>query len=100
MSQSTIVLIGRILLSVMFIMAGLTKLGDPTGNAAYFASVGLPMAGLLVWLVIALEVLGRNCHSDRFHDRTGRPIFWRCSVSLLRSWRISISATRSSRSCS
>ncbi|WP_419909824.1 DoxX family protein [Hoeflea sp.] len=57
MSQSTIVLIGRILLSVMFIMAGLTKLGDPTGNAAYFASVGLPMAGLLVWLVIALEVL-------------------------------------------
>ncbi|WP_136659584.1 DoxX family protein [Nitratireductor sp. XY-223] len=57
MSQAAIVLIGRILLSIIFIMAGLGKLGDPTGNAAYFASVGLPMASLLVWLVIALEVL-------------------------------------------
>ncbi|MEX3007127.1 DoxX family protein [Hoeflea sp. TYP-13] len=57
MSNSAIVLIGRILLSAIFIMAGLGKLADPGGNAAYFASVGLPMAGLLVWLVVALEVL-------------------------------------------
>lgn len=57
MSHSATVLIGRILLALIFVMAGLGKLGDPTGNAAYFASVGLPMAAVMVWLVIALEVL-------------------------------------------
>lgn len=56
MSHSATVLIGRILLALIFVMAGLGKLGDPTGNAAYFASVGLPMAAVMVWLVIALEV--------------------------------------------
>ncbi len=58
MSNSAAVLIGRILLSIIFIMAGLMKLGDPGGTAGYIASMGLPMAGVLVWLVIALEVLG------------------------------------------
>ncbi|MCP4315677.1 MAG: DoxX family protein [Hyphomicrobiales bacterium] len=58
MSNSTIVLIGRVLLSVMFIMAGLQKLGAPGGTAGYMTSLGLPMAGVLVWAVIALEVLG------------------------------------------
>ena len=41
----------------MFIMAGLGKFGDPAGNAAYFSSVGLPMAGALVWLVALFEVV-------------------------------------------
>jgi putative oxidoreductase len=58
MSNAAVALIGRILLSIIFIMAGLMKLGDPAGTAGYMASLGLPMAGLLVWLVIALEVLG------------------------------------------
>ena len=57
MSHSAIVLIGRVLLSVMFIMGGLAKFGDAAGNAAYFGSLGLPMAGLLVWLVGLFEVV-------------------------------------------
>lgn len=47
---------GRVLLALMFIMAGLQKLGDPAGNAAYIASGGLP--GFLIWPTIAVEVLG------------------------------------------
>ena len=57
MSNSAIVLVGRVLLSVMFIMAGLSKLGDVAGTAAYFGSVGLPMPGILVWLVGIFEVV-------------------------------------------
>lgn len=57
MSNSAIVLIGRILLAIIFIMAGLSKFGDAAGNAAYFGSVGLPMPGILVWLVAIFEVV-------------------------------------------
>ncbi|MCY6382270.1 DoxX family protein [Hoeflea prorocentri] len=57
MSHSTTVLIGRILLALIFIMAGLGKIGDPANNAAYFESLGLPMAAVMVWLVVAFEVL-------------------------------------------
>ncbi|MDA4847626.1 DoxX family protein [Hoeflea poritis] len=57
MSNSTIILIGRILLSIMFIMAGLTKLGDAAGTAAYFGALGLPMAGLMAWLVGIFELV-------------------------------------------
>ena len=58
MSNSAIVLVARVLLSVMFIMAGLQKLGAPAGTAGYMASLGVPLSGVLVWLVIALEILG------------------------------------------
>ncbi|MEM6461142.1 MAG: DoxX family protein [Pseudomonadota bacterium] len=58
MSNSAIVLVGRVLLAAIFIMAGLQKLGAVEGTAGYIASLGMPMAGILVWLVIALEVLG------------------------------------------
>lgn len=37
-----IALIGRILLSLIFILAGFGKLGDIAGTGAYMASVGLP----------------------------------------------------------
>tara|TARA_R110001599_G_scaffold85759_1_gene230165 strand:- start:83790 stop:84197 length:408 start_codon:yes stop_codon:yes gene_type:complete len=58
MSNSAILLIGRILLAIIFIMAGLMKLGSVGGTAGYMASMGVPMSGLLVWVVIAVEVLG------------------------------------------
>lgn len=49
-------LISRILLGVMFVLAGAGKLADPAGTAGYMSSVGLP--GILVWPTIALEILG------------------------------------------
>ena len=57
MSNSAIVLIARVLLSVMFILGGLSKLGDAAGTAAYFGAVGLPMPGILAWLVGIFELV-------------------------------------------
>ncbi|MEM9104732.1 MAG: DoxX family protein [Pseudomonadota bacterium] len=57
MSNSAIVLIARVLLSIIFIMGGLGKLGDAAGTAAYFDSVGLPMPGILAWLVGIFELV-------------------------------------------
>ena len=47
---------GRVLLALIFVLAGWGKLMDPAGTAGYIASGGLP--GWLVWPVIALELVG------------------------------------------
>lgn len=57
MSTSVILLIARILLSVMFIMAGLQKFGAIDGTAGYITSVGLPAGTLLAWLAAIFETL-------------------------------------------
>ena len=49
-------LVGRILISVMFLTSGLGKIGGYAGTQEYMAAVGVP--GALLPLVIALEVLG------------------------------------------
>ncbi|SRR5258708_755658 len=49
-------LAGRILLSVLFLLSGLGKIGAYAGTAAYMSSVGVPSA--LLPVVIATEVLG------------------------------------------
>jgi putative oxidoreductase len=57
MSNSVILLIGRILLSVMFIMSGLQKFGGIEGTAGYIGSVGLPAATALAWLAAIFETV-------------------------------------------
>lgn len=57
MSNDVILLIGRILLSVIFIMAGFSKFGDIAGTAGYIGSVGLPATTLLAWLAAIFELL-------------------------------------------
>ncbi len=49
-------LLGRIMLALIFILAGLGKIQDPAGTAGYMQSAGVP--GILLWPTIALEVLG------------------------------------------
>ena len=51
-----LMLVGRLLISFMFIMSGLQKIGSIEGTAGYIASVGLP--GVLVYAAIIVEVLG------------------------------------------
>jgi putative oxidoreductase len=51
-------LIGRILLTLLFFVAGYNKLMNVAGTAGYFGKIGLPMPDLLVWLVIATELVG------------------------------------------
>lgn len=49
-------LAGRIMLALIFIIAGAGKTGDPAGTAGYMQSMGVP--AILLWPTIALEVLG------------------------------------------
>lgn len=49
-------LLGRILISFMFVMAGLQKVGSIAGTQGYMESVGVP--GILIYPTILLEVFG------------------------------------------
>lgn len=51
-------LIGRILLALMFVLAGPGKLGNAAGTAAYMGSAGLPANAVLALAVGLLELLG------------------------------------------
>ena len=55
--SNALLLIGRILLSVVFIMAGLSKFGSIEGTAGYISSVGLPAGIALAWLAAIFETL-------------------------------------------
>jgi len=55
--SNAILLVARLLLSVMFIMAGLQKFGDIAGTAGYIGSVGLPAGTALAWLAAIFETL-------------------------------------------
>ena len=50
-------LIARVLLALMFLLAGLSKFGGLEGTAGYIASKGLPMAQVLAVATAALEVI-------------------------------------------
>ncbi|MCF1709990.1 DoxX family protein [Tabrizicola sp. J26] len=49
-------LVARILIGLLFVVAGVGKLGDVAGFTGYLTSGGLP--GFLAWPTIALEILG------------------------------------------
>ena len=53
-----VVVIARVLLGLMFLLAGLSKFGNLQGTAGYIASAGLPMGYVLAVATALLEVLG------------------------------------------
>ncbi len=56
--QNALALASRVLFAVLFLPAGLRKIGGFEGTAGYIASVGLPMPTMGAALAIAVEVLG------------------------------------------
>jgi putative oxidoreductase len=56
MTTSLALLLARVLLGVLFVLAGLGKLADVPGFAGSMASGGVPAA--LAWPVVLLEILG------------------------------------------
>jgi putative oxidoreductase len=68
--QTKGVVVGRILMGLLFLVSGVGMFmaeGGPTAMAGFYTMVGLPMAGILVWLVATLKVvaggmlvIGRN----------------------------------------
>ncbi|MEC5216755.1 putative oxidoreductase [Actimicrobium sp. GrIS 1.19] len=56
--QNPLALVGRILLAVIFVVSGFGKLMAIDGTVAYMTSGGVPMANLLVYAVILVELVG------------------------------------------
>jgi putative oxidoreductase len=50
--------LGRLLMSSLFLWAGIHKLTKPGGTSQYFAAVHIPAPDVAVWVVIAIEVIG------------------------------------------
>ena len=59
--------LGRVLLALMFVMAGISKISGYSGMQGYMESMGVP--GALLPLVIALEVLGGLALILGWHSR-------------------------------
>ena len=49
-------IVGRVLLALIFVLAGVGKMSNPSGTMQYMEAMGVP--ALLLWPTIALEVLG------------------------------------------
>ncbi|WP_071797147.1 DoxX family protein [Natronohydrobacter thiooxidans] len=56
MTNTSLLLVARILLGLLFVVAGFGKLGNVDGFGAYMASGGIPAA--LAWPVVLFEILG------------------------------------------
>lgn len=67
--KSPLVVVGRVLLALMFILAGFQKLTSIDGTAGYIASGGLPFPALLAVLVGLLELVGGLMIAIGFHVR-------------------------------
>ncbi|THF58492.1 DoxX family protein [Ollibium composti] len=57
-NASLAILAGRVLLSILFILAGYSKLTDIAGTAGWFGSIGLPMPTVTTVVVGLVELLG------------------------------------------
>lgn len=57
-SAPAVVLVGRILLSILFILAGYSKLTSLAGTAGFFGGIGLPMPMVTAAIVGLVELLG------------------------------------------
>jgi len=55
MTNSLILLAARVLLGLLFLAAGLGKLGDVSGFGAYMATGGIP--AFLAWPVVLFEII-------------------------------------------
>lgn len=60
-------LVARILMGLLFVLAGLGKLGDVSGFGAFMASGGVP--AILAWPVVLFEILVGAALIAGFHTR-------------------------------
>ena len=56
--QNPLALVGRLLLALLFLPAGISKIGGFAGTASYIASKGLPFATLAAAIAIVVEIAG------------------------------------------
>jgi putative oxidoreductase len=58
LSPSPLPAVGRVLLALIFVLSGISKLGAIATTAAHMADHGIPYANDLVWGAVALELGG------------------------------------------
>jgi putative oxidoreductase len=51
-------LIARILLAALFLVSGLRSLAAVAGTSGYLARLGVPLPGIVTWVVVAFEIVG------------------------------------------
>ena len=56
--QNPLALVGRLLLAMLFLPAGISKLTDFAGTVGYISSVGLPLPQVGAALALAVEIVG------------------------------------------
>jgi putative oxidoreductase len=56
--QNPLALSGRLLLAVLFLPAGISKITGFAGTVGYIGSVGLPLPALAAMLAVAVEIVG------------------------------------------
>lgn len=56
--QTKGVVLGRVLIGLLFLFSGIGMATDPAGTAGFFSAVGVPMAGIAVWLAIVVKIGG------------------------------------------
>lgn len=56
MPTNAALLAARLLLAFLFLLSGLSALGDIAGAAAYFSSLGLPAPSMLAWATCLFEL--------------------------------------------
>src|SRR5215469_4937566 len=69
-------LVGRLLMTYIFITSGLAKIFDWSGNIAYMGTRHLPMIPLLLAAAMVIEVLGSLCLITGFQARWAAAIMF------------------------
>ncbi|HVV88020.1 MAG TPA: DoxX family protein [Kofleriaceae bacterium] len=69
--RPTTALIGRLLMSSIFLVSGFHKLVDPSGTIAAMSSQGVPAPGVLLWIAAFAELAGGVALLTGFLTRLG-----------------------------
>ena len=56
--RNHLLMVGRLLMSSLFLWEGFVQLRNPVPTVKYFASVNVPMPDLAIWISIAIHFLG------------------------------------------
>lgn len=57
-NQAIALLLGRVLVSTLFILSGLSKVGAPAAEIGYIQSAGLPLPAVAFGIAVVVEIVG------------------------------------------
>ena len=69
--NSLVTLVARILLSLIFLLSGLSKLGDISSTVVFMESRGVPFSSVLVYAAAIVEITGALFLITGYRAKTG-----------------------------